>query len=89
MSSWRMSRLPAMQAWPWLWKMAKADPFTAASRSASGNTTLAPLPPSSSCTRLRLPAEASTMRRPVAVEPVKAILATPECSARCWPAVRP
>jgi hypothetical protein len=38
-SSWRMSRLPAMHAWPWLWKMANADPLTAAARSASGNTT--------------------------------------------------
>ena len=69
-----MSRLPAMQAWPWLWKMANAEPLTAAGRLASSKTMLAPLPPSSSCTRLRLPAEASTIRRPTAVEPVKAIL---------------
>ena len=34
----------------------KAEPFTAAIRLASSNTIFAPLPPSSSCTRLRLPA---------------------------------
>ena len=89
MVSWRMSREPAMQAWPWLWKMAKAEPFTAASMLASAKTMLAPLPPSSSCTRLRLPADSSTIRRPTAVEPVKAILRTPGCAARCSPATRP
>ncbi|MCY1446414.1 hypothetical protein D9M71_629790 [compost metagenome] len=89
MRSWRISREPAMHAWPWLWKIAQAAPLIAAFRSASSKTMLAPFPPSSSCTRLRLPAEASTMRRPVAVEPVKAILPTSGCSARRWPALWP
>ena len=53
-----------MQAWPWLWKIANAEPLTAASRSASAKTMLAPLPPSSSWTRLRLPAEAWTISPP-------------------------
>ncbi|MNS96954.1 hypothetical protein D3C72_1312720 [compost metagenome] len=78
-----------MQAWPWLWKMAQALPFTAACRLASSNTMLGPLPPSSSCTFFRLPALACTMRRPVAVLPVKAILAISGCSAMYWPATLP
>ena len=78
-----------MQAWPWLWKIAKAEPLTAAARSASSNTMLAPLPPSSSWTRLTLPADASTIRRPTSVEPVNAILRTPSWRARCSPTVRP
>ncbi len=47
-----------MQAWPWLWKIAKAEPLTAASILASSKTMFAPLPPSSSWTRFRFPAEA-------------------------------
>ena len=78
-----------MQAWPWLWKIAQAAPLTAAVRSASSNTMFAPLPPSSSCTRFRLPALAATIFRPVAVEPVNAILSTPGCSASAWPATAP
>ncbi len=35
-----------------------------------------------SCTRLRLPADACTILRPVAVEPVNEILFTSLCSAR-------
>ena len=84
-----MIRLPAMQAWPWLWKMAKAEPFTAAGRLASSKTMLAPLPPSSSWTRFRLPAELSTIRRPTAVEPVNAILRTSGWLASRSPAVWP
>ena len=75
-----------MQAWPWLWKIANAEPLIAAVRSASSNTMFAPLPPSSSCTRLRLPADASTMLRPTDVEPVKLILSRPGCAAMCAPA---
>ena len=78
-----------MHACPWLWKMANAEPVTAASMLASSNTMFAPLPPSSSCTRFRLPADAWTILRPTAVEPVNAILPTPRCSARYWPAVWP
>jgi hypothetical protein len=78
-----------MQAWPWLWKMAKALPWTAAARSASSKTMLAPLPPSSSWRRLRLPAEARTIWRPTSVEPVNDSLATPGCSASRAPATWP
>ena len=61
--------------------MAQAAPLIAAGKKASSNTILAPLPPNSSCTFFRLPAEACTMRRPVAVDPVNAIFAISECSA--------
>ena len=44
------------------------------------------LPPSSSETFLRLPAAAATMRFPVAVDPVNAILSTSRCSTRAAPA---
>ncbi len=84
-----MSREPAMHAWPWLWKIANAEPFTAASRSASAKTMFAPLPPSSSWTRFTLPADASTIPRPTAVEPVNAILRTFGWRARWSPTVRP
>ena len=79
-----------MQAWPWLWKMAKAEPLTAAARSASANTTLAPLPP-----ELELDALEVAGRRlddpsgPCAVEPVKLTLAMPGCSAMRAPASWP
>ena len=47
------------------------------------------LPPSSSITRLRLPAAPWTIFLPTSVEPVKAILSTPGWSTRAWPAVWP
>ena len=50
-----------------------------------GQTMLGLLPPSSSETRLRLPAEARTIARPVSVEPVKETLSTPGCSTRARP----
>ena len=78
-----------MHACPWLWKIAKAEPPTAATRSASSKTMLAPLPPNSSWTRFRFPADASTIRRPTPVDPVKAILSMPRCPARCAPALAP
>ena len=37
----------------------------------------------------RLPCDACTILRPIAVEPVNAILLISGCSARCWPAVWP
>ena len=89
MRSCSMRREPAMQAWPWLCQIAKALPPTAAGIKASSNTMLAPLPPSSSCSFLRLPADAFTTVRPVAVEPVKATLAICGCSAMRAPAVWP
>ncbi len=54
------------------------------SRSASANTTFADLPPSSSVTRLMVPAAASAIPRPTSVEPVNATFATSGCStSRC------
>ena len=47
MDSCTMNRLPAVQAWPMLRNFAIIAPFTAASRSASSNTTNGALPPSS------------------------------------------
>src|SRR5580704_16488360 len=70
------SREPALQHWPWLKKIPLAAPITAASRSASANTTLGDLPPSSSETFLRLPAAAPTISLPTSVEPVNATLST-------------
>ena len=78
-----------MHAWPWLWKIANAEPLTASSRSASSKTMFAPLPPSSICSRLRLPALASTSLRPTAVEPVKLSFCTRGWVARRQPAVAP
>jgi hypothetical protein len=57
--------------------------------SASAKTTLADLPPSSSVTRLIVPAADSAIRRPTSVEPVKAILATSGCSTSRWPQTDP
>ena len=53
---------------------------TACSISASGKITLGDLPPSSSDTRLRLPAEACRISLPTSVEPVKATLSMSGCA---------
>ncbi len=62
-SSWILrstnSRVPALQISPELANAAMPAPGTAASRSASANTTSGDLPPSSSDTRFRFPAEAA------------------------------
>ena len=83
------SRLPAVHIWPALLKTAIAAVGTAMSRLASAKTMLADFPPSSSETRLRLPAAARTIAWPVAVEPVKATLSTSACSASAAPTVDP
>ena len=61
----------------------------AASRSASANTMLADLPPSSSVTRLMVSAAWRAMPRPTSVEPVNATLATSGCSTRREPHTLP
>ena len=71
----RSRREPAMQVWPVAAKMPEIAPFTACSRSASSNTMLGDLPPSSSAMRLKPRAAfslitAARLRR----APVKAIL---------------
>jgi hypothetical protein len=62
-------REPATQHWPWLTKIALAAPSTAPG-SASSNTMLGRLPPSSSETFFRFPA-AWTISFPTSLEPVK------------------
>ena len=56
---------------------------------ASGNTSAALLPPSSSDTRLSVPADASTIRRPTARLPVKLILSTSGWVIRASPVGSP
>ena len=79
----------AQQSWPALPNTAGTAASAAASRSVSAKTMLADLPPSSSVTRLIVPAAPSAMRRPTSVDPVKAILATSGCSTRRWPQTLP
>ena len=69
-------REPAEHTCPALKKMPDAAARTAASRLASAKITLADLPPSSSVTRLKLPAAPCMMRRPTPGEPVKVTLST-------------
>jgi hypothetical protein len=57
-------------------------PSVTASRSASSRTIAADLPPSSRLTRLSCCPAMEAMRRPAAVEPVKAILSIPACDTR-------
>ena len=56
--------------------MPKTMASAASSRSASGKTTCGFLPPSSSDTFFSVPAAASTIRLPTAVEPVKVTMST-------------
>ena len=49
----------------------------------------ADLPPSSSCSFLMFTVDASMMRRPVSVDPVKAMRSTSGCAASAWPASLP
>ena len=58
-------------------KTPATTPLAAASRSASGNTTWADLPPSSRVTRARWLVAPSATSIPVLVDPVKATLSTP------------
>ena len=82
------SREPAQQTWPWLNQIASTAPSTTLSMSASSNTRNGLLPPSSSESRLPLPAVARRIARPTSVEPVKATLSTPGWSTSAAP-VRP
>ena len=83
------SREPAMHVCPVAANTPATTPLAAASRSASANTTCGDLPPSSRLTRARCPAAARMTAVPVAVEPVKATLSTPGCSASGAPASGP
>jgi hypothetical protein len=81
-------REPAQHTCPWLNQMASTTPSTTLSRSASSNTRKGDFPPSSSDSRLPVPAVAARMSRPTSVEPVNAILSTPGCLTSASP-VRP
>ena len=88
-SSWteRSTRIRerAQQSWPALSNTAYGAVAAAFSRSASANTTLALLPPSSRVSRLTCPAHVAAISLPTSVEPVNTIL--PRRGAR--PAGRP
>ena len=79
------SRDPAQHTCPWLNQMASTTPSTALSRSASSKTRNGDLPPSSSESRLPVPAVVRRMARPTSVEPVNAILST----SGCWTSASP
>src|SRR5207244_3699030 len=79
----------AQQSWPALSKTAYGATAAACSRSASAKITFADLPPSSSVTRLIVPAAPCMTLRPTSVEPVKPIFATCGCSTRRCPTTRP
>src|SRR5699024_2917512 len=66
-----MKRFAAVQAWPMLRNFAFSAPSTAASRSASSNTTKGALPPSSIEVRSTPGAAWDRSFRPTSVEPVK------------------
>ena len=66
-----------------------AEPSTAASKSASGNTMFGDLPPSSSVTRFSVSAPLRMMSLPTSREPVKQTLSTPGCATSGAPAVSP
>ena len=66
----------AQQSWPALSKTAYGALAAAAARSASANTTLALLPPSSRVTRFTCSAQPAMIRLPTSVEPVKHTLRT-------------
>ena len=76
MLRWTTARVGAVQIWP-EWK-AQVDPMAvmAAFRSASSNTTAAPLPPSSMSRRFMVGAPAAAMRWPTAVDPVNDTMST-------------
>ncbi len=69
--------------------MPRAATSVAGSSAASGKMITGDLPPSSSVTRLRFPAQALRISLPTLVEPVKAILLTSACATSARPAVSP
>ncbi len=79
----------AQQSWPALSKTAYGAAAAAFSRSASAKTTFADLPPSSSVTRLIVPAAPRITCWPTSVEPVKPIFATSGCSISRCPTTEP
>mmetsp|Transcript_28626 Transcript_28626/g.53917 ORF Transcript_28626/g.53917 Transcript_28626/m.53917 type:complete len:204 (-) Transcript_28626:452-1063(-) len=81
-------RLGALQLWPVLFIMCRTPRLTALS-SASSKMTLAPLPPSSRCTRFSVSAAFFEIRRPARDEPVKLTMSTSLCPDRAVPTPGP
>src|SRR3954464_10252511 len=67
-----------MQVWPALLSAPQTAASAAAATSASSSTIIASLPPSSRSTGVSVSAQAAITFRPVAAEPVKASLSTPD-----------
>ena len=86
---WTRMRDRAQQSWPALSNTAYGAVAAARSRSASANTMLALLPPSSSVTRLTWRAQPAMISRPTSVDPVKTILRTSGWSTSRCPTTLP
>ncbi len=79
----------AVQIWP-LWNAhTLAMVEMAVARSASSNTTPAPLPPSSSSRRFMSRPATSPIARPTGVEPVKLTMSTWRDATSAWPVSAP
>ena len=86
---WTRMRDRAQQSWPALSKTACGAAAAARSRSASANTMLALLPPSSSVSRFTCRAQPAMICWPTSVEPVNTILRTCSWSTSRWPTTEP
>ena len=82
-------RVSALQVCPELRKHLPTPSGTALARSASARITLADFPPSSSATRLTVPAATSVTRFPARVDPVKETMSTSLCAAMASPTTGP
>ena len=89
MSRCSSTRVPAVQTWPDAPQTPIVAAATAASRSASGKTMKALLPPSSSPTRLTRLAAADWIALPVATEPVNEIMSVSRESTSAAPTTSP
>ena len=78
-----------MQSWPVLSKIDHIERSTHVSMSASANTRLADLPPSSRETRVIVSAHRCMIRDPTAVEPVNPTLETRGSETSAFPTVEP
>ena len=79
----------AQQSWPALSKTAYGAVAAAFAMSASANTMLALLPPSSRVTRFTWSAQPAMIRLPTSVEPVKQTLRTSGCVTNRSPTIDP
>src|SRR3954454_15792828 len=89
MSRCRSTRVPAVHTWPDAPQTPIVAAAAAASRSASGKTMNALLPPSSRPTRLTRLAAAAWIAAPVATDPVNEIASTSRASTSAAPAASP